>query len=132
MRHIKSFEHFLEDLIDQFSYEDFSPENAGKISALFQKAFSIDNPYWKESTPISAHEEELQIEFKKYGTNRKKVELIFSLKPTRLTLTLCENSNDNKSTELSLCDIWLDHSNLLIKLKEIMLEGLKKTQECNK
>ena len=131
MKLMKSFECYLENLMDEFTYEDFDPENQEKLYDRLKKVFFKNTPFWKNI----GNERDFEIEFKKYGDNRKRIVLIFTVKSRHLELTLCEinasNREDNITQEISFAGIWLDHSKLFDGLKEIMLKGLEKAAKCN-
>lgn len=130
----KTLESYIEKLImDNFEWQDFSPDNAGNTYDKFKTIFFKSHPYWE-----NWHEEkgEFYIEFKKYGENRKKIFLKFSLLPTKkpreLILVLVDDQlkiiNESRE-EISLSDVWRYHSVLSGKLNQYIKLGLDLASE---
>lgn len=127
---LRSYKSYIDMLISEnFDFETFSPENSSKLIEVFKKYFYCDTPYWKQE---AMDRDMFCIEFKKYGENRKRIFLQFSFvsnskNPRILALTLTNDDIkmlDGMSVELSLSDIWKDHTILVTNLKKIIEKGL--------
>lgn len=131
---IKSFALFLYELINQFAYEDFSPENSQAVHVKFKDKFYLDTPYW---TPCAESQTSFSIDFKKYGENRRRISLKFSFGNRELVLEIKDKDKlereDKRGADISktiqYSEIWKDHCVLYKGLHEIMKEGLRLAEE---
>ena len=131
-----SYKSYIDKLMEEnFNFETFSPENCNQLFDVFKASFYRYTPYWKEET-IDGNN--FYIQFKKYGENRKIVFLKFSFisnaqspRVIELTLTNDQLKKLNDTVNLSLSDIWKDHSILSDKLKEVVGKGLSLAEETN-
>lgn len=130
---MRSYESYIDELISTFEYSNYAPENASNISATFKSKFYIDGPYWKLGR-INPSGGIFQVEFKKYGENRRQIFMQFSfelesvLVPREVVLTLIDSESKilNEMEEIiKFSDIWKDHSILAEHLKKYVKEGLK-------
>jgi hypothetical protein len=124
---IKSIECYILNRINEFKYEDFSPENSQQIHQFFKKIFYKETPYWRPYDDRS--KETFYLEFKKYGDNRKTILLKFFFEEEiilhlKLTDDRLKTISENDSVELEFSEIWKDHSILFEQLKKIITRGL--------
>ena len=127
----KSWKKCILDLIGEFSYEDFLPENNNELYEKLKKVFHKDTPYWD---PIKDPKQGyFFIEFKKYGDNRKRVLLKFCLEGRQLALELVNEDQEplkgKEKREIKLSDIWKDHKVFFDELKNFIETGLELAAE---
>lgn len=127
----KSFDNHVMDLINKFTYEDFSPDNNLKnIFNKFKEIFYINSPFWRI---LSENANSFSLEFKKYGENRKKVFLKFVFESRDVSIELkvddYKGSRSEVSLNLAYSEIWKNHLLLFDPLCKIMKRGLALAEE---